>query len=97
MFGWIMTEMGRQPFIVNPQQASAGSTDLVMLLTNDGLSGSVQLESVLISLIGFTAIYTFLGVIWVILLRRYAIEGINPEAKVIEYDESAEAPITFMY
>lgn len=97
MFGWIMTEMGRQPFIVNPQQATAGSTDLVMLLTQDGLSGSVQLQSVLISLIGFTAIYTFLGVIWVILLRRYAMEGINPEAKVIEYDESAEAPITFMY
>lgn len=96
-FGWILTEMGRQPFIVNPQQATAGSTDLVMLLTSDGLSGSVPMPSVLISLIGFTAIYTFLGVIWIILLRRYAVEGINPAAKVIEYDESAEAPITFMY
>lgn len=98
MFGWIMTEMGRQPFIVNPSLSEAGGgSNVVMLLTDYGLSGSVQMQSVLISLIAFTAIYTFLGVIWVVLLRRYAIEGINPEAKVIEYDESAEAPITFMY
>ncbi len=100
-FGWIMTEMGRQPFIVNPTAggdlAPGGGTNLVMLLTDYGVSGSVTGASVLVSLVGFTAIYTFLGAIWIVLLRRYAVEGIDPAKKTIEYDASADAPITFMY
>ncbi|MBP3223060.1 MAG: cytochrome ubiquinol oxidase subunit I, partial [Actinomycetaceae bacterium] len=122
-FGWILTEMGRQPFIVNPSSnplinnagnstwiVSAdghasinpdlitGGNNVVMLLTDNGISGSVAWQSVLISLILFTAIYTILGVVWLLLLRRYGREGINPNYKTIEYDvEDANAPMSFAY
>ena len=99
-FGWILTEMGRQPFIVNPANGgdlTAKGVDLVMLLTDYGVSGSVLTSSVWISVVGFTALYSFLGIIWFVLLRRYSREGINPAKKEIEYDASASAPITFMY
>ena len=59
--GWIMTEMGRQPWVV-----------FGVMLTRDAVSGTVGLGLVLTTLIGFTAIYGLLTVIDVYLLRKYA-------------------------
>lgn len=89
-FGWILTEMGRQPWIVNPGENG------VMLMTNFGLSGSVTASSVLISMVIFTLLYTFLGVIWFMLLRRYALEGINLK-KAEPVSDSSDAPMSFVY
>lgn len=88
-FGWILAEMGRQPWIVNP-----GAND-VFLMTQQGVSGNVSSTEVIISMALFTLLYTALGVVWIILLRRYSIEGINPKKKTTEYD--AEAPMSFEY
>jgi cytochrome d ubiquinol oxidase subunit I len=59
--GWIMTEMGRQPWVV-----------FGVMLTRDAVSGTVGLGLVLTTLIGFTVIYGLLTVIDVYLLRKYA-------------------------
>lgn len=87
MFGWIMTEIGRQPFIVYPNQDSF-NLDLtvkdagagVYMLTGDGLSGVVSPVEFLISLVLFTLLYLGLGIIWFKLLVRYSKEGINTPA-----------------
>ncbi len=58
-FGWIFTEMGRQPWIV-----------FGLMPTAAGVSPGVSAAEVLISLIGFTLVYGFLAVIEVRLLLK---------------------------
>jgi cytochrome d ubiquinol oxidase subunit I len=83
--------MGRQPWVVNPGENN------VFLLTDLGVSGNVSALSVGLSVVIFTLLYTGLGVVWFLLLRRYAREGINTKKKVIEYDAAADAPMSFVY
>lgn len=45
----------------------------------------------------FTLLYTALGVVWIMLLRRYALEGINTKSKVIEYDSNSAEQLKFVY
>ncbi len=90
-FGWLLTEMGRQPWVVNP------GVNNIMLITDFGVSGNVSAWTVGLSLALFTALYTGLGVVWILLIRRYALEGINTKKKVIEYDTASDAPMSFVY
>lgn len=82
--GWIMTEIGRQPWVVYPSEL-----DGVFLMTNMGVSHSVGAGSVAFSLTAFTVLYTALGIVWIWLLARYTREGINTRKKVVEYDSAA--------
>ena len=59
--GWLITEMGRQPWIVYGLQKTA-----------EGISTVVPASYVLISMIGFTLIYGILAVVDVILIVKYA-------------------------
>ena len=59
--GWLMTELGRQPWIV-----------FGLMRTADGVSTAVDGVSVLITLILFTAVYAALMVVTIGLLRRFA-------------------------
>ncbi len=59
--GWIMTEMGRQPWIV-----------FGVLKTQDAISPNVPAGMVLASLLGFTLLYAALIVADVYLLAKYA-------------------------
>ena len=59
--GWIMTEMGRQPWVV-----------FGVMLTRDAVSGAVGVGFVATTLIGFTVIYGVLSVVDVYLLSKYA-------------------------
>ncbi len=59
--GWVVTEMGRQPWSVYN-----------VLLVRDSVSPSVSTSSVLISLIGFTVLYGVLAVIDLYLMAKYA-------------------------
>ena len=72
-FGWIFTEMGRQPWVV-----------FGLLHTADGVSPSVGAGSVATSLIVLTAIYTVLAVIEVGLLARIAKAGPDAAAAADE-------------
>ena len=59
--GWLMTELGRQPWIV-----------FGLMKTEDAVSKTVAGSSVLVSLILFTAVYGALMVADIYLLRKYA-------------------------
>jgi cytochrome d ubiquinol oxidase subunit I len=59
--GWVLTENGRQPWIVQGLQ-----------LTRNGVSPSIDVATVAISLIVFLLLYAVLAVIDFLLMRRYA-------------------------
>ncbi|WP_213455431.1 cytochrome ubiquinol oxidase subunit I [Rhizomonospora bruguierae] len=63
-FGWIFTEMGRQPWVV-----------FGLLHTADGVSPSVGAGTVATSLVVFTALYSVLAVVELTLMLRYAKAG----------------------
>jgi cytochrome d ubiquinol oxidase subunit I len=62
--GWIVAEVGRQPWIVYG-----------LMRTADGVSKSIDKMQVFISLSGFTVFYGFLALIDIYLLTRYAKRG----------------------
>ena len=59
--GWVVTEIGRQPWSVYK-----------VLLVRDSVSPAVSTGSVLISLIGFTVLYGVLAVVDLYLMAKYA-------------------------
>lgn len=58
--GWIMTEIGRQPWVVFGR-----------MKTEDAVSSSVTFNEVLFSLISFTAIYTILALVTIFLFVKH--------------------------
>jgi cytochrome d ubiquinol oxidase subunit I len=90
-FGWIFTEMGRQPWTV-----------FGMLRTEDSVSPTVSAPTVLTSLLVFTLLYGALAVVEVSLIVRYAKAGppvIEPPeaADGLDGTEPTERPLTFAY
>jgi cytochrome bd ubiquinol oxidase subunit I len=79
--GWILTEMGRQPWIVQG-----------LLKTEDGVSPNLTPVQVLISLIIYALVYGALAITMFYLTRKYAIAG--PEAAL---HESVDIAPTFSY
>ena len=63
-FGWIVAEVGRQPWIVYG-----------VLRTSEGVSRQIEPVQVLTSLIGFGLFYSFLGILDFYLLAKYARKG----------------------
>ena len=84
-FGWIFTEMGRQPWIV------AG-----VMPTAAGVSSTVPAGVVLFSMIVYTLIYGGLAVLEVWLFLKYAKKGL-PEVAPVEVQTDPDAPLTFAY
>ncbi|MFI5956624.1 cytochrome ubiquinol oxidase subunit I [Cryptosporangium sp. NPDC051539] len=83
-FGWIFTEMGRQPWVVYG-----------MLRTADGVSPSLSVGTVAISLSVFTLLYAILFVVETRLLLSYAKAG--PEAPAEPVEQDAERQLAFAY
>jgi cytochrome d ubiquinol oxidase subunit I len=77
--GWVLTEMGRQPWIVQG-----------LLRTSEANSPSVGTAWVAISLAVFVALYVALGVVDFVLMRRYA----RPEMPTAR-EELPEPAVTF--
>ncbi|MGE5377475.1 MAG: cytochrome ubiquinol oxidase subunit I [Bacteroidota bacterium] len=81
--GWVTTEMGRQPWIVQG-----------LLTTAQGISPNLTVPDVTISLVGFTLVYGALGVIMVRLMYRFARQGTEAALKksvdVEEYPSSGD-------
>ena len=69
--GWILTEMGRQPWIVQG-----------LLLVENAVSPNLTTLDLLISLIGYAVVYGSLAVAMVKLMKKYAIAG--PDAAIHE-------------
>ncbi|MEW6651688.1 MAG: cytochrome ubiquinol oxidase subunit I, partial [Chloroflexota bacterium] len=64
IFGWLLTEMGRQPWVVYGK-----------MLTVDAVSPNLTTGMVVTSLLGFTIVYGLLMAADVYLIRKYAIAG----------------------
>jgi cytochrome d ubiquinol oxidase subunit I len=76
--GWILTEMGRQPWIVQG-----------LLKVQDAVSPNLTVLDLWISLIGYTVLYGSLAVAMVYLMKKYAIAG--PDAALHESVDVAPA------
>ncbi len=72
IFGWIFTEMGRQPWVVVPNPTGLLE---VRLLTADAVSPATTSGTVALSLAGFTLLYGVLLVVEVMLLARFVSAG----------------------
>ena len=76
--GWILTEMGRQPWIVYG-----------LLKVQDAVSPNLTVVDLWISLVGYTLVYGSLAAAMVYLIRKYAIAG--PDAAMHESVDVAPA------
>ncbi|MGW2701307.1 cytochrome ubiquinol oxidase subunit I [Streptomyces sp. NPDC001340] len=93
-WGWIFTEMGRQPWAVYG-----------VLQTRDAVSPGVSQGEVLTSMIVFTALYAILAVVEVKLLVKYVKAGppelteadLNPPTKIGGDTRDADKPMAFSY
>lgn len=99
-FGWIFTEMGRQPWVVYPNPNPSG-VDGVWMRTAMGVSTVPTTFTMWLSISVFTLLYGVLMVVWYRLMHRYAVEGVadtekdpSPEARG---DDRADAPLSFAY
>ena len=84
--GWMLTENGRQPWIVQG-----------LMLTNDGVSTSVGRTELILSLVVFYGIFLLLGAVNVFLMMRYARRGLEleePEEHAAD-DEPRVPALTF--
>ena len=96
-FGWIFTEMGRQPWVVAPNPTGV---DGVWMLTATGVSTVVSAGTVLTSLVAFTLLYGVLAVLWWKLMKRYAMEGVaasETDVSPDNNDSSDDRPMSFAY
>jgi cytochrome d ubiquinol oxidase subunit I len=95
-FGWIFTEMGRQPFVVAPNPTGI---DGVWQYTAQAVSPGVTAGEALTSVITLTAVYAVLAVIEVFLMVRYVRAGVAaalpPEPE--DTDKPGDDVLSFAY
>lgn len=84
--GWIVTEMGRQPWVVYG-----------LLLTADGVSPTVPGGAVGLTLIGFTAVYGLLAGVAIFLIHRFARPGVAPAGEPGGTGGAKEEPNAWAY
>ena len=77
--GWLLTESGRQPWIVQG-----------IMLTKNGISPTVSATWLWISLVGFIVLYGTLGTVDLILMLRYSRKELEPERN--DADTNASVP-----
>lgn len=74
-FGWILTEMGRQPWVV-----------FGLLKTGDAVSKNVSPNTMLVSMLSFLLVYGLLAVIDVFLLFKFARQGVGEAAPAVNFN-----------
>ncbi len=82
--GWVMTEMGRQPWIVQG-----------LLKTSDAVSPRVTTGQILISLIGFLTLFTVIGGIALWLFLREARHDVRSEPTADRTDTSSDLSLAY--
>ncbi len=70
--GWIVAEMGRQPWIVQG-----------LMLTRDGVSPNVTAGEMMLTTIGFVLIYSILAGVAVFLIHKYAKPGVDETDSIV--------------
>jgi len=79
--GWIVAEVGRQPWIVYG-----------LLRTKDAVSPNIVSGQVMFSLIGFGLLYTLLGIVGLYLMIHHARKGPDPETSTPNRISSTSEP-----
>jgi cytochrome d ubiquinol oxidase subunit I len=92
-FGWIFTEMGRQPFVVVPNPSGV---DGVWMFTAQAVSSSTAGE-VLTSLVVLTVVYGLLACVELFLLRRYVRAGVAGVIPPDQPDKTDDDALAFAY
>jgi len=77
--GWMLTENGRQPWLVQG-----------LMLTEDGVSPSVSATQIWISIVVFAITYLILGIVWGTLMVRAARHDLPPAEEDLDDDEKAD-------
>jgi cytochrome d ubiquinol oxidase subunit I len=86
-FGWIFTEVGRQPWVV-----------FGLMTTASGVSPGVSMGEVITSMSVFTLLYGALAVVEVKLFLHYVRKGAEPFEQPQEpADRDEDAPLVFAY
>ncbi|MEO6999061.1 MAG: cytochrome ubiquinol oxidase subunit I, partial [Terracoccus sp.] len=86
-FGWIFTEVGRQPWAV-----------FGLMTTSSGVSPSVSVGEVITSMTVFTLLYGALAVVEIKLFLAYVRRGAEPfETPADPSDQDEDAPLAFAY
>jgi cytochrome bd ubiquinol oxidase subunit I len=78
--GWLLTESGRQPWIVQG-----------IMLTRNGISPTVSVTWLWISLIGFVLLYGTLGAVDFLLMLRYSRKQLPPPRAQADADTPVPA------
>ena len=78
--GWLLTESGRQPWIVQG-----------IMLTKNGISPTVSVTWLWISLVAFVLLYGTLGTVDLILMLRYSREQLPPPRAEADADTPVPA------
>ena len=78
--GWLLTENGRQPWVVQG-----------LLRTANGNSPSVSFAEVATSLVIFWVLYIALGIVWGFLMTRYARRGLELEADLTDTPDGPDS------
>jgi cytochrome d ubiquinol oxidase subunit I len=99
--GWVATEVGRQPWIVQaPLKVDQHGVrvedengrfvyeDELGLRTNDAVSKAITSEQVLASIIMFGTVYFLLGILWIFILNRKIQAGPKTDSQMPE-DQTA--------
>jgi cytochrome bd ubiquinol oxidase subunit I len=81
--GWVFTEMGRQPWVVQG-----------LLLTRNAVSPSVSAWEVATTLIGFTLLYSVLAVVDGWLMFRYA-KSVPPQTPADEHPDTGDLAMAY--
>jgi cytochrome d ubiquinol oxidase subunit I len=80
-FGWLLTELGRSPWVVYG-----------LMKIENATSPTVSSGMVLISLVGFTLVYGLLMVADIYLLSKYARAGISSDSDAPQSDSPEAMP-----
>jgi cytochrome bd ubiquinol oxidase subunit I len=78
--GWLLTESGRQPWIVQG-----------IMLTRNGVSPTVSVTWLWLSLIGFVLLYGTLGTVDFLLMLRYSRKQLPPPRAHVDADTPVPA------
>jgi len=78
--GWLLTESGRQPWIVQG-----------IMLTKNGISPSVSTTSIVISLVVFVLLYGVLATVDLMLMLKYSREQLPPARTEADMDAAVPA------
>jgi len=82
--GWLLTESGRQPWIVQG-----------LMKTADGVSTTVSATEIIVSLVAFFVVYLFLIVLDVVLMLRYARRDLEAPEEDLASDDRDTPALTY--